>query len=356
MIKLKKYMKFNKELNIEGKLISLNSPTFVIAEAGVNHGGSMSVAKLLVDLAVEAKADAVKFQTFKTENLILNNIQKAPYQKNTTDKNETQYEMLKRLEITQEQNFELKQYCTRKGIVFLTTPFDEESLNEIDELDFPAYKVSSTDATNLPFLEKIAKKGKPIFLSTGMSYLLEVELALKTIFKYNKDVVLLQCTANYPIQANEANLAVINTYRDNFDILLGYSDHSIGVGAAPFAIPMGAKVIEKHFTLDKTAQGPDHAASLSPSELIDFVKTVRRVDSYMGSNIKEPTLTEKVTRKSLQKCMVASKEIKKGDVFSNTNIVAKRTGGIGISPINYMNVIGRKSNKYYKNNEVISLD
>ena len=346
MIKLKKYMKFNKELNIEGKLISLNSPTFVIAEAGVNHGGSMSVAKLLVDLAVEAKADAVKFQTFKTENLILNNIQKAPYQKNTTDKNETQYEMLKRLEITQEQNFELKQYCTRKGIVFLTTPFDEESLNEIDELDLPAYKVSSTDATNLPFLEKIAKKGKPIFLSTGMSYLLEVELALKTIFKYNKDVVLLQCTANYPIQANEANLAVINTYRDNFDILLGYSDHSIGVGAAPFAIPMGAKVIEKHFTLDKNLPGPDHFFALTPNELKQMIDSIRNTELAYGTGKKEVLEEEVKTRKFAKRSLQAITDISKGDILElgiNFDILRPGDRLRGLEARFVTDIIGKKS-------------
>ena len=346
-------MVFSKEISVEGKLISKESPTFIIAEAGVNHGGDMVIAKQLIDLAVKAKADAVKFQTFKAEHLILDNIQKAPYQKNTTDASETQFDMLKRLEVSREQNLELKQYCTDKGIVFLTTPFDEESLKEVDELDLPAYKVASTDTTNLPFLKKIAKKGKPIFLSTGMSYLSEVKSALETIYEYNKDVVLLQCTANYPIQDNEANLAVINTYRDNFDILLGYSDHSAGVGAAPFAIPMGAKVVEKHFTLNKADEGPDHAASLSPGELIDFVKTVRRVDTYMGSEIKEPSLSEQNTRKSLQKCMVASQDIKKGDLFNNDNLVAKRTGGVGISPIKVHKLLGVKSTKNYKKNQII---
>jgi N-acetylneuraminate synthase len=346
-------MNFNKEIYIESKLISAISSTFVIAEAGVNHGGDMNVAKALIDLASNAGADAVKFQTFKAEHLILTDIQKAPYQKKTTDESESQFDMLKKLEITREQNLELKRHCTSKGIIFLTTPFDEESLKALDDLNLPAYKVASTDTTNLPLLKKIAKKGKPIFLSTGMSYLSEVRLALETIYEYNKDVVLLQCTANYPIQDNEANLMVINTYRDNFDILLGYSDHSVGVGAAPFAIPMGVKVVEKHFTLDRTGEGPDHAASLSPDELIDFVKTVRRVDLYMGSSVKEPSLSEQHTRKSLQKCLVASGDIRKGDVFSEDNLVAKRTGGVGVSPIEIYKLIGTKSNKSYKKDQII---
>ena len=349
-------MKFSSSIQIGSKTITQTSPTFVIAEAGVNHGGDMVIAKQLIDLAVRAKADAVKFQTFKAEHLILSDIQKAPYQKNTTDASETQFDMLKKLEVSKEQNIELKRHCSEKGIIFLTTPFDEESLEEIDELDLPAYKVASTDTTNLPFLKKIAKKGKPIFLSTGMSYLSEVKLALETIYEDNKDVVLLQCTANYPIQDNEVNLSVINTYRNNFDILLGYSDHSVGVGAAPFAIPMGAKVVEKHFTINKNDKGPDHAASLLPGELIDFVKTVRRVDEYMGSAIKEPSLSEQETRKSLQKCMVANKDIKKWELFSKDNLIAKRTSGIGISPIDYEKIIGLKSHKNYKKNEVISID
>jgi N,N'-diacetyllegionaminate synthase len=349
-------MQFNKKIYIEDKLISVTSPTFIIAEAGVNHGGNMLIARQLIDIAAEAKVDAVKFQTFKAENLILDNIQKAPYQKNTTDAAETQFDMLKKLEVSKEQNLELKQYCTKKGIIFLTTPFDEGSLEELDELNLPAYKVASTDTTNLSFLRKIAKKGKPIFLSTGMSYLSEIRSALEVIYEYNKDVVLLQCTANYPIQDNEVNLAVINTYRSNFNILLGYSDHSVGVGAAPFAIPMGAKVVEKHFTVNKNDKGPDHAASLSPDELIDLVKTIRRVDEYMGSAIKKPSLSEQETRKSLQKCMVANKYIKKGELFSEDNLIAKRTGGIGISPIDFEKIIGLKSHKIYKKNEVISID
>ena len=320
-------MIFNKKFTIHKKTISENSATFIIAEAGVNHSGDMVVAKKLVDLAVKAQADAVKFQAFKTENVILKNIQKARYQKNTTDPIETQFEMLKRLELTKEQNIELNKYCSDKNIIFLTTPCDEESLDDLDTLDMPAYKVASADLTNLPLLIKIAKKGKLIFLSTGMSYLSEVRLALETIFEYNKDVVLMQCTANYPIEDEEANLAVINTYKDNFNILLGYSDHSVGTGAAPFAIPMGAKVIEKHFTTNQNDEGPDNAASLSPEELIKFVKIVRRVDKYMGNSIKKPTSSELDNRKSLQKCLVAKSDINKGSLFTEENITAKRTGG-----------------------------
>lgn len=348
-------MIFNKKIKIQNKEISPTSATFVIAEAGVNHGGDMSVAKKLIDLASQAGADAVKFQTFRAEHLILDNVQKAPYQKKTTEASESQMDMLKKLEVTREQNFELKKYCEEKNIIFLTTPFDEISLDEIDELDLPAYKIASTDTTNLPFLKKVAQKGKPIFLSTGMTYLSEVEMALETIHEYNKDVVLLQCTANYPIRDDEANLAVIDTFKKHFDVLVGYSDHTVGVGAAAFAIPMGAKVVEKHFTLDKSLEGPDHKASLSPEELKEFVKLVRKVDAFMGSSIKKPNLSETKTRASLQKCLVAFCEIKKGEKFREDNIIGKRTGGNGISPIYYKDVIGNISDKDYKKDEIIVL-
>lgn len=346
-------MNFNKTLNVQGKEISQKSSTFIIAEAGVNHGGDMNIAKQLIDLASESGADAVKFQTFKSEHLILDNVEKAPYQQKTTDSSESQLNMLKKLEVTKEQNLELKRYCEEKKIIFLTTPFDEISLNEIDNLDLPAYKVASTDTTNLPFLKKIAQKGKPIFLSTGMTYLSEIEMALETIYEYNKDVVLLQCTANYPIEDDEVNLSVIDTFKNTFNILVGYSDHTVGVGAAAFAIPMGAKVVEKHFTLDKTLKGPDHEASLSPDELKEFVQLVRKVDSFMGSSIKKPNLSEIKTRTSLQKCIVANNDIKEGEFFTEDNIIAKRTGGKGVSPIYYKDIINKISDRNYKKDELI---
>lgn len=349
-------MLFNKNLELESKTISEKSSTFIIAEAGVNHGGDLNVAKQLIDIASEAGADAVKFQAFKSENLILQNVQKAPYQQKTTSASESQIEMLKKLEVTREQNLELKRYCEEKKIIFLTTPFDEESLDELDELNLPAYKIASTDTTNLPFLKKVAKKGKPIFLSTGMSYLSEIQLALETIYEHNQDVVLLQCTANYPIENDEANLRVLDTFKNNFNLLVGYSDHTVGVGAAAFAIPMGAKVVEKHFTIDKELEGPDHRASLSPEELQEFVSLVRKVDAFMGSGVKKPNLSERQTRKSLQKCLVANCEIKEGELFSEDNIIGKRTGGVGISPIYFNDLVGRKATKNYVKDEIITYE
>jgi len=346
-------MIFNKQIYIGNKKISENSKVFIIAEAGVNHNGDINIAKKLIDVAAAAGVDAVKFQTFKTENLILKNVQKAPYQKETTGVSESQFEMLKKLEITKEQNWELILYCEKKGIIFLSTPFDEESIDELIELNIPAFKVASTDTTNLMFLKKIAKTGKPIFLSTGMSYLSEIELALQEICPFNKDVVLLQCTANYPIQDYEANLNVLNTFRSSFDILVGYSDHSVGIGASPYAVPMGARVVEKHFTIDTEEQGPDHKASLTPNELKEYVKQVRKVEEYLGTPTKTPSFDETKTRKSLQKCLVASCEIMKGQMFTEQNIIAKRTGGEGISPLYYKYLISRTASQTYKKNDII---
>ena len=346
-------MIFADEIQIGNFNINKSSEVFIIAEAGVNHNGDMNMAKKLIDIAAEAGVNAVKFQAFRTEHLILKDVVKAPYQTKTTDSQESQFEMLKKLEVTKEQNLELLNYCKSKGILFLTTPFDEASLDELDELDLPAYKIASTDTTNLPFLKRVAKKGKPILLSTGMSFMSEIELALNEIYPYNKDVILLHCTANYPIDDCEVNLNVINTFKQKFNMLLGYSDHSVGIGAAPYAIPMGVKVLEKHFTLDNSLSGPDHKASLSPNELIEFVKITRKIERYLGTDLKYPTLSETKTRKSLQKNLVANKVIKQGELFTEENIIAKRTGGEGISALYCNNVYGKAAIKDFNKNDII---
>lgn len=348
-------MKFSELINIGDSVIAADKRTFIIAEAGVNHNGDMQLAKRMIDVAVEAGVDAVKFQTFKTDKLILKNIEKAPYQKVTTNTSETQYDMLKRLELTKTQTIELMEYCHQKDIIFLSTPFEKTSLDELDELGLPAYKVSATDLTNIQFLRQVAEKGKPIILSAGMCYLEEVRKALGAIYSINKNVILLQCTANYPIQNSEANINVIRTLQKEFDIIVGYSDHSQGVGASPYAVALGAKVIEKHFTLDKSMEGPDHKASVTPAELKQLVEDIRRVEEYLGDGIKMPSCSEQMTRKSLQKCLVANKEIKKGEIFTEDNIVARRTNGEGISALYYDNVIHKIANKDYEINEIIYL-
>lgn len=346
-------MQFNKDIEISGKRIGVTERTFVIAEVGVNHNGDMELAKKMIDAAIIAGADAVKFQSFKADKLILQNVEKAPYQKVTTSNVETQYEMLKRLEVTRKQTEEIMCYCRERNIIFLSTPFEKASLDELDEQGVPAFKVAATDLTNIQFLRQVAEKGKPIILSAGMCYLEEVRRALSAIYPINKNVILLQCTANYPIQDAEANISVIRTFQDEFDILVGYSDHSQGVGASPYAVAVGAKVIEKHFTLDKNMDGPDQKASVTPDELTQLIVDIRRVESYMGDGIKMPSCSEQMTRKSLQKFFVANCDIKQGEKFSEINIVAKRTNGIGISAIYYDNVIGRTAKRNYHEDEII---
>lgn len=346
-------MNFSHAIKIGNKVISDVDRTFIIAEAGVNHNGDIGLAKRLIDAALEAGVDAVKFQSFKTKNLILRNTEKAPYQKKTSVSEESQFDMLKNLELTKEQTRELLDYCQKKELIFLSTPFEKASLDELDELGVPAFKIAATDLTNIQFLRQAAEKGKPIILSAGMCYLEEVRCALEAIYPINKDVILLQCTANYPIQDAEANIGVIRTFKEKFDMLVGYSDHSQGVGAAPYATVLGAKVIEKHFTLDKTLHGPDHKASVTPDELIQLVQDIRRAECYLGSGEKMPTCSEQMTRKALQKCMVAAQPIKAGEKFSEENIVAKRTNGEGISALYYDSILNTAAYRDYNVDDII---
>ncbi len=348
-------MKFNQRIKIDNKNISDSSSVFIVAEAGVNHNSELAIAKEMIDAAVEAGADAVKFQTFKADKLILKDIEKAPYQKITTNSVETQYEMLKRLELSGEQTKKLMEYCKKKEIIFLSTPFEKESLDELEKLGVSAYKVAATDITNIQFLRQIAEKRKPMLLSAGMCYMDEVKKALEAIYPINRDVILLQCTANYPIQDAEANINVIRTFKEAFDILVGYSDHSQGIGASPYAVALGAKVIEKHYTIDKNMEGPDQKASVTPKELKQLVSDIRRVEQYLGDGMKMPTCSEQMTRKSLQKCMVASQRISKGDLFTENNIVAKRTNGRGISALYYDDVVGKKALRNYEIDEIIDI-
>lgn len=348
-------MKFNHSMKIGQREISEDSPAYIIAEAGVNHNGKMEIALKLIDAACEAGVDAVKFQMFKSEDIILRNIDKAPYQKKTTDASQSQFEMLKKLELTEENNEYLKDYCEKKGITFLSTPFEKNSLDALAKLNVPAIKIAATDLTNIQYLKQVAALGKPIILSAGMCYLEEVRRALEAIYPSNKDVVLLQCTANYPIEDNEANLNIIDTFHREFDILVGYSDHSKGVGASPFAVAKGAKVIEKHFTLDRNAEGPDHKASVTPEELKQLVQDIRRVESYLGTTIKTPTFAEQFTRRSLQKCFVAAKEIRKGEPFTADNIVAKRTNGAGISALYYDELLGRIACRDFAKDDILEV-
>jgi N,N'-diacetyllegionaminate synthase len=347
-------MKFNKVIKIEKNTISEHSPVFFIAEAGVNHNGSMTLAKKLIDIACEAGADAVKFQHFKTDELILKNVPKAPYQRVTTNSHESQDNMLKKLELTSKELLTLKRYCQKKGIIFLVTPFDEVSLKELEKIGMSAYKVSSTDVTNLLFLKNVAQRCIPIFLSTGMAYLEEVVMALKEIHPYNKNVILLQCTSNYPVSEQEVNLRVIPHFSRQFKIIVGYSDHTVGIKAIPYAVALGAKVIEKHFTIDRSLPGPDHRASLSPGQLKRVIQEVRKAEKYLGTSVKEPTPSELEVRKYLSKHLVAARNIQRGTRFTEDLITAKRTGGLGIPAIEYKKILNKRAAKKYKKDEIIT--
>ena len=261
--------------------------------------------------------------------------------------------MLKTLELSPGQHLELKRYCDRSGITYLTTPFDLESLDALDGFDMPAYKIASTDATNPPFLRAAAAKGKPLLLSVGMCYHEEVRVALREIHRLNRRLVLMQCVANYPIRDDEANLAVISTFKRDFDVLVGYSDHTVGVGAAPFAAAVGAKVIEKHFTLDRDLDGPDHKSSLLPSEMAELVRSVRRVESFLGDGVKTPSLSELGTRASLQKNLVAARALKAGEPFVASDLCAIRTGGRGVPAFYHDQLLGQRAKRDFKRWEPI---
>ncbi|AZO94015.1 N-acetylneuraminate synthase [Halocella sp. SP3-1] len=349
-------MKFSQEIKIGNKLINRDNPTFIIAEAGVNHNGDIKLAKKLIDIAVESNVDAVKFQTFSTERLILRDTEKPEYQKKNTESSENQYEMLKKLELDKEDHKILIDYCNKKGIIFLSTPYDEESADLLEGLGIKAYKIASTDTTNLLLLDYLAKKDKPVILSTGMSYLSEVEKAVD-IFKKNNmgELILLHCISNYPLEFEKANLQAIKTLEDRFDLLVGYSDHTAGIGVAPYSIALGAKVIEKHFTIDKNLPGPDHKASLSPIELKSCVELIRKIEKAMGTGIKSPLLEEKQVKLLLQKSLVAKVSINKGESIKRDMLTAKRPCG-GISPLYLEEIVEKKAKMDIKKNSIIKYE
>lgn len=326
---------------------------FIIAEAGVNHNGNIELAKKLIDVAKEAKVDAVKFQTFKTEKIVSRSAEMAEYQKENLKTQESQYEMIKRLELSYDSFKELKQYCEDKNILFLSTPDDEDSLDFLVELQVEQIKIGSTEVTNLNYLRKIAKKNLPIILSTGMSTLGEVEAALTTIYEEgNKNITLLHATTDYPTAYDDVNLRAMSTLKNAFNIPVGYSDHTLGYEAAIAAVTMGAVVIEKHFTLDKNMEGPDHKASLNPEELKEFVVKIRNTEKLLGDGIKKPTKREKEIIEVARRSIVASYDLKKGSIITEEMLEFKRPGN-GIKPEMVEVLIGRALKRDVKEDEVI---
>lgn len=326
---------------------------FIIAEAGVNHNGNIDLAKRMIDVASEYNVDAIKFQTFKTENLVSKMAKKAKYQNNTTDQNESQFDMIKKLELDIETHKELIEYCKNKKIMFLSTPFDLESIDLLNDLGLEIFKIPSGEITNLPYLEKIGKLKKKVILSTGMSTLNEIESALNILRENGtKDITVLHCNTEYPTPMGDVNLNAMNTIKEKLNVEVGYSDHTLGIEVSIAAVSMGAKVIEKHFTLDKNMEGPDHKASLEPNELKQMVESIRNIEKAMGNGIKKPSKSEMKNIDIVRKSIVAIKKIKKGEIFTEENIYIKRPGN-GISPMKWYEVLGTVATKDYDEDDLI---
>ena len=328
---------------------------FIIAEAGVNHNGSIQIAKQLIDVAVDSGADAIKFQTFKTENLVSKNAQKADYQKHTTDESESQFDMIKKLELDADVHKELIAYCQEKNIMFLSTPFDHDSIDMLNNLGLQIFKIPSGEITNLPYLRHIGSLGKQIVLSTGMSNLGEVEDALNILINAgtSKDnITVLHANTMYPTPMEDVNLNAMLTIQKEFGVAIGYSDHTLGVEVDIAAVAMGAACIEKHFTLDKTMEGPDHKASLEPEELKNMVNSIRNIEKALGSSEKKPSPSESVNINIVRKSIVANQDIKEGDLLTDKNITVKRPGN-GINPMKWDDIINSIATKTYNMDDLI---
>ncbi|AST56848.1 N-acetylneuraminate synthase [Thermoanaerobacterium thermosaccharolyticum] len=328
---------------------------FIIAEAGVNHNGDIENAKKLIYVAKKSGADAVKFQTFKSEKVISKFAQKAEYQKETTGESDTQLDMVKKLELPYKDFKELKKYCDEVEINFMSTPFDLDSIEFLNELNIDVFKIPSGEITNLPYLIKIAQTNKPIIMSTGMSTLDEIEAAINILRQNGSgEITLLHCTTEYPAPYKDVNLRAMKTLRERFKVNVGYSDHTKGIEIPIAAVAMGAAVIEKHFTLDRNMEGPDHKASLEPDELKAMVQAIRNVESALGDGIKRPTESEIKNITIARKSIIAKRDIKKGEIFTEENITVKRPGN-GISPMKWFEVLGKTAVRDFKEDELIEL-
>ena len=328
---------------------------FIIAEAGVNHNGSIELAKKLIDVAVKAGVNAVKFQTFKAEKLVSKNAQKAEYQKETTDSSESQFDMLKELELDLDTHKELISYCNDKNIMFLSTPFDHDSIDMLHDLGLEIFKIPSGEITNLPYLRAIGKLQKKVILSTGMADMGEIEDAIDALVDAGTDkenITVLHANTMYPTPMEDVNLRAMQTIGNTFDIAYGYSDHTLGIEVDIAAVALGASCIEKHFTLDKAMEGPDHKASLEPQELKAMVQAIRNIEKALGSSVKKPSKSEKPNMGIARKSIVANCTIQKGEKFSEDNLAVKRPGN-GISPMQWDEIIGTVSQKDYEVDELI---
>ena len=330
----------------------------VIAEAGVNHNGSIELAKQLVDKAVEAGADYIKFQTFKATNLVTKSAKQADYQKkNTCGGDDSQYQMLKKLELTQEEHFELIEYCNLKGIRFFSTAFDFDSIDFLDSLHLNLWKIPSGEITNFPYIKRIAQKQGDVILSTGMSTSEDIQNAVDVLLKWGKtktQITILHCNTEYPTPFEDVNLLAMQSIAQQFGTKVGYSDHTQGIEVPIAAVALGATVIEKHFTLDRNMPGPDHKASLEPDELKTMVSAIRNIEKALGSSEKKVTDSERKNIAVARKSIVAAKDIKKGEPLTEKNITVKRPG-TGVSPMRWEEVLGTLAVRDFQEDEMIEL-
>ncbi|MDR2085159.1 MAG: N-acetylneuraminate synthase [Bacteroidales bacterium] len=331
--------------------------TIIIAEAGVNHNGSIDMAKQLISIAAEAGVDYVKFQTFKADNLVSENAVKADYQTRTTDKNESQLEMLKKLQLSQEQHYELIEYCKSKNTKFLSTAFDLDSIEFLSALNLGLWKIPSGEITNYPYLKTIAEKNEPVLMSTGMSSLDDIEQAINVLVDNGlsrEKITVLHCNTEYPTPMEDVNLLAMNTIKNIFNVKIGYSDHTEGIEIPIAAVALGATVIEKHITLDRNLPGPDHKASIEPDELKAMVKAIRNIEKALGSPDKVVSSSEEKNITVARKSIVAKRNIAKGEKFTGDNITTKRPGS-GISPMRWNEVLGMTAIKDFQKDDLIEL-
>lgn len=332
------------------------SSVFIIAEAGVNHNGDIKLAKKLVDAAVKSGADAVKFQTFTAETLVCKNAKKANYQLEMTDEKETQFEMLQKLELTKEMHEDLLEYCEKKQIMFLSTPFNIESIDFLNAMNLNFWKIPSGEVTNYPYLVKIAKTKKNVIMSTGMCEMKEIEEAIQVLEENGcGDITLLHCNTEYPTPMEDVNLNAMLSMKEKFHVPVGYSDHTRGIEVPIAAVAMGATVIEKHFTLDRNMEGPDHKASLEPDELKAMVKAIRNIEKALGDGNKKVTASEEKNKVIARKSIVAKKHISQGEIFTEDNITTKRPGS-GISPMRWNDILGQKAIRDFNEDELIEVE
>jgi N,N'-diacetyllegionaminate synthase len=335
----------------------MGDKTFIIAEAGVNHNGSVEIAKRMIEVAKECGADAIKFQTFKAEEVVSKYAPKAEYQKQTTGEIESHLQMLKKLELSFDDFIVLKEYCDKLGIMFLSTPFDFESIDFLNSLGLEIFKIPSGEITNLPYLEKIGKLRKKVILSTGMADLGEIEDALDILTSCGtkkEDITILHCNTEYPTPYEDVNLLAMLTIKEAFKVKVGYSDHTPGIEVPIASVALGASVIEKHFTLDRNMQGPDHKSSLEPNELKAMVKAIRNVEKALGDGIKKPSPSEIKNKIIVRRSIVAKRNIKRGEIFNEENITVKRPA-TGISPMRWYEILGKTATRDYKEDEIIEI-